>query len=226
LALAPEELFTVANQMVFAGKVSMSLPPEIPARYAEEDAGYMSMRPVVSQTFRLQELADMVVSVVGKDAVRVQQIFRAGTIVYNGYRYWWDPLAADNSEIEELLLPFPGDEPSRRFQPEASTSALFEIGGGTQRSVVEIERADASRKRLFGKESPWMVLLRLASNPNLQYEKFSHAKKADLYRVSLPYDEAQRLLTEMLARAPRNLRHRWSKLRPPSVVTFLVPRTK
>ena len=204
----------------------MSLPPEISARYAEEDAGYMSVRPVVNQTFRLQEFADMVVSVVGKDAVRVQQIFRAGTIVYNGYRYWWDSLVADDSEIEALLLLFPDDEPARRFQPEAATSALFEIGGGTQRSVVEIERAEASRKRLFRKQSPWTVLLRLASNSNLQYEKFSHAKKADLYRVSLPYEEAKDLLTEMLASAPRNLRHRWSKLRPPSVVSLVVPRTK
>jgi hypothetical protein len=204
----------------------MSLPPEIPARYAEEDAGYMSVRPVVNQTFHLQELADMVVSVVGKDTVRVQQIFRAGTVVYNGYRYWWDSLAAENSEIEALLLPFPDDEATRLFQSEAATSALLEIGGGTQRNVVEIARAEASRKRLFGKESPWIVLLGLAGSPNLQYEKFSHARKADLYRVSLSYEEANRLLTEMLAIAPRNLRHRWSKLRPPSVVTFVVPRTK
>jgi hypothetical protein len=204
----------------------MRLPPEIRARYAEEDAGYLSVRPVVNQTFRLQELADMVVSVVGKDAVRVQQIFRAGTIVYNGYRYWWDALSAENSEIGALLLPFPDDEPSRPFHPETATSALFEIGGGTQRKVIEIERAEASRKRLFGKESPWTVLLRLAGNGNLLYEKFSHARKADQYRVSLPYEEAKHLLIEMLAAAPRNLRHRWSKLRPPSVVTFVAPRAK
>jgi hypothetical protein len=202
----------------------MSLPPEILARYAEEDASYMSVRPVLNQTFRLPELADMVVSVVGKDAVRVQQIFRAGTVVYNGYRYWWHSLSAENSEIEALLLPFPDDEPSRPFQSEAATSVLFEIGGGTQRNVVEIERAKASRKRLFGNESAWTVLLRLAGNSNLQYDKFSHTKKADLYRVSLPYEDAKRLLAEMLAAAPRNLRHRWSKLRPASVVTFVVPR--
>ena len=45
----------------------MALPQEIGVRYAEDDAGYVSMRPVVKQTFRLNELADMVVSVVGKD---------------------------------------------------------------------------------------------------------------------------------------------------------------
>jgi hypothetical protein len=204
----------------------MSLPPEIPTRYAEEDVGYMSVRPVVNQTFGLQELADMVVSVVGKDVVRVQQIFRAGTLVYNGYRYWWNPLPADTPEIEALLLSFPEDEPSRPFQAQAATMALLEMGGGTQRSVAEIERSEASRKRLFGKESPWMVLLRLASDSNLHYEKFSHARKADLYRISLPYEQAKHLLADMLATAPRNLRHRWNKLHPPSLVTFAVPRAK
>jgi hypothetical protein len=204
----------------------MSLPPEIPTRYAEEDAGYMSVRPVFNQTFRLQELADMVVSVVGKNAVRVQQIFRAGTIVYNGYRYWWDALQVENSEVDALLLSFPEDEPSRPFQAQAATMVLLEMGGGTQRSVAEIERSEASQKRLFGKESPWMVLLRLANDSNLHYEKFSHAKKADLYRISLPYEQAKHLLADMLATAPRKMRHRWSKLHPPSVVTLVVPRPK
>ena len=56
----------------------MSLPLQIPVRYSDEDAGYVSMRPVVKQTFKLHELTDMVVSVVGKDPARVQQIFRTG----------------------------------------------------------------------------------------------------------------------------------------------------
>ena len=73
-----------------ADLVSMPLPSQIPVRYTEEDAGYVSVRPVVKQVFRLQELADLVVSIAGKDIARVQQIFRSGTAVYHGYRYWWD----------------------------------------------------------------------------------------------------------------------------------------
>jgi len=64
----------------------MPLPDTIAVRFTEEDAGYITVRPVVKQTFRLAELTDMVVSVTGKDATRVQQIFRAGTIDSNGYR--------------------------------------------------------------------------------------------------------------------------------------------
>ncbi len=62
----------------------MPLPKTIAMRFTEDDAGYVTVRPVVKQTFRLPELADMVVSVTGKNAVRMQQIFRAGTVVYNG----------------------------------------------------------------------------------------------------------------------------------------------
>src|SRR5215472_6237029 len=114
-------------------QIHMPLPEQITVRYTEEDAGYMSVRPVVKQTFRLHELVDMVVSVAGKDAARVQQIFRSGTVVYHGYRYWWDALSTDLPEIERLLAPFPEDDPARPFVPQQATSVLLEMGGGTQR---------------------------------------------------------------------------------------------
>jgi len=104
----------------------MPLPDTIPLRYTEEDAGYMSVRPVVKQTFRLPELLDMVVSVAGKDASRVQQIFRSGTVVYHGYRYWWDALSAERPELEKLLAGFPDDDPSRSFVPQETSAVLFD----------------------------------------------------------------------------------------------------
>jgi hypothetical protein len=202
----------------------MRLPQQITVRYAEDDAAYVSMRPVVKQTFRLSELADMVVSVVGKDPTRVQQIFRTGTVLYNGYRYWWEGLDADLHEIEELLLPFPDDDPSRQFNPSQATAILFEIGGGTQRNIVEITSKEASEKRLLAKASPRDVLLNFAASAAPRYEKYSHARRADLFRLTLPFDHAQQLLAAMLEAAPRGLRHRWSTLRPPAALTFVVPR--
>jgi hypothetical protein len=202
----------------------MALPEQIPVRYTEEDAGYMSVRPVVKQTFRLHELVDMVVSVAGKDAARVQQIFRSGTVVYHGYRYWWDALGADASEIAPLLASFPEDEPSRAFTARQATSALLEMGGGTQRTVTEILRQDASAKKLFGKHSPWGVLTDWADGQPARYEKYDHGRKADLFRISLPFDKAQELLGAMLEAAPRKLRYRWSTLRPPAALTFVCPR--
>jgi hypothetical protein len=202
----------------------MPLPQQIPVRYAEDDAGYVSMRPVVKQTFRLSELADMVVSVVGKDPMRVQQIFQTGTVLYNGYRYWWDGIAAQLSEIEQLLVPFPDDDSSRKFEPAQFIAILLEMGGGVQRNIVEITAKEAAEKKLFAKASPWDVLLDFAINAAPRYEKYSHARRADLFRLTLPFDQARQLLAEMLKAAPRTLRHRWSTLQPAAAITFVVPR--
>jgi hypothetical protein len=202
----------------------MPLPEQIPVRYTEEDAGFVSVRPVVKQTFQLHELVDMVVSVAGKDAARVQQIFRSGAVVYNGYRYWWETFQAEREEIEQLLIPFPDDDPSRPFDPETATGVLLEIGGGAQRIVVEITRQDAAQKKLFAKHSPWDVLTNFASGKTPRYEKYAHARRGDLFRLSLPFDQAQPLLAEVLAAAPRKLKYRWSTLRPPAALTFVCPR--
>ena len=202
----------------------MPLPQQIPVRYAEDDAGYVSMRPVVKQPFLLTELADMVVSVVGKEPARVQQIFRTGTVLYNGYRYWWDALDAGLPEIEALLLPLPDDDPSRPFDPSQAIAVLLEIGGGTQRNIVEITAKEAVEKRLFGKASPWDVLVNFAASAMPRYEKYSHARHADLFRLVLPFDRAEGLLGAMLEAAPRGLRHRWSALRPPAAISFICPR--
>ncbi len=202
----------------------MPLPEQIPLRYTEEDAGFVSVRPVVKQTFRLHELVDMVVSVAGKDPARVQQIFRSGTVVYNGYRYWWDPLPAEREEFERLLAGFPEDDPARPFTPESATAVLLEIGGGAQRTVVEISRQDAVAKKFLAKHSPWDVLLSFAAGKSPRYEKYAHARRADLFRLSLPFDQSQQLLAVMQAAAPRKLKHRWTTLRPPSALTFVCPR--
>ena len=202
----------------------MPLPNQIPLRYTEEDAGFVSVRPVIKQIFQLHELADMVVSVAGKDPARVLQIFRSGTVVYNGYRYWWDALQPDPEEIARLLAAFPDDDPARAFDPAQATAVLLEIGGGAQRTVVEITHHDAAQKKLFAKHSPWQVLTNFASSQSPRYEKYSHARRADLFRLSLPFDQAQPLLAAILAAAPRKLKYRWSTLRPPAALTFVCPR--
>jgi hypothetical protein len=202
----------------------VGLPQQIPVRYAEDDAGYVSMRPVVKQTFRLNELVDLVVSVVGKDAGRVQQIFRTGTVIYHGYHYWWDPISAEDGEVESLVASFPDDDPSRPFDPGKVNGVLLESGGGTQRNVLEIGREEAKEKKLFGRRSAWNVLLDFAAAAAPRYEKYSHGRHADLFRVTLSFEQGQQILQEMLDVVPHSLRHRWSTLRPPAALTFVCPR--
>ena len=194
-------------------------------RFTEEDAGYVTVRPVVKQTFRLAELADMIVSVTGKNVSRVQQIFRAGTVVYNGYRYWWDGFASKEDEITGLLALFPDDDPARPFNVALVTSVSLEIGGGTLRSLVGLVRHEASAKRLFHKRSPWEILLTAAKVSTPRYEKYSHAEHADIYRVHLPSEMAASLLKQLLDAAPRGLRKKLAALQPPAALLFFIPRT-
>jgi hypothetical protein len=202
----------------------MPLPETIAMRFTEDDAGYVTVRPVVKQTFRLPELADMVVSVTGKSASRVQQIFRAGTVVYNGYRYWWDGFASKEDEIKRLLALFPDDDPARLFNPAKVAAVSLEIGGGTQRSLVGIVRREASAKRLFHKRSPWEILLTAAQDSTPRYEKYSYAERADVYRVHLSFEMAASLLKQILDASPRVLRKKLSALHPPAAILFFIPR--
>jgi hypothetical protein len=202
----------------------MSLPEQIPTRYSDDSADYVSMSPVVEQIFRRGELIEMIVSVVGKDPTRIQQVLQTGAVVYNGYRYTWDSLTADLSEIAPILALIPDDDPARAFVPSEASAVQLESGGGTQRSVIELDRHDASGKKLFGRASPWDLLLQFAASDTPRYEKYSHARHADLFRLTLSYEHGQRLLAGLLDAAPRVLRHRWSALRPPTAITFVCPR--
>jgi len=193
-------------------------------RFTEEDAGYVTVRPVVKQTFRLAELADMVVSVTGKNVPRVQQIFRAGTVVYNGYRYWWDGFSSGEDEIAGVLALFPGDDPARLLDSAEVSAVSLEIGGGAQRSLVDIARSEASAKRLFQKRSPWEILLTSANNSTPRYEKYSHADRADVYRVHLSPEMATSLLKQLRDASPRGLRKKLALLLPPAAVLFFLPR--
>ncbi len=65
---------------------------------------------------------------------------------------------------------------------------------------------------------------RMAAHPSPRFDKFDHARKADLFRISIPFDQAQQLLAALLAAAPSKLKHRWSTLRPRAALTLVCPR--
>ena len=202
----------------------MPLPQTIAMRFTEEDAGYVTVRPVVRQVFRLTELVDMVLSVTGKNTLRVQQIFRAGTVVYNGFRYSWEGFASGAGELAALLAAFPDDDPALGFNAGAVTAVTLEIGGGTQRSLIAITRQEASARRLFQKHSPWEILLGAAREPAPRYEKYSHAQRGDVYRLHLSADAAMALRKELLDSAPRVLRKKLAGMQTPAALSFLIPR--
>lgn len=202
----------------------MTLPETITAHYTAEDAGYLAMSPVVTQTFRLGELIDMIVQAGGKDASRVRHILQAGSVHYHGFHYHWPGFEASAGELASQLERFPDDDPERPFDPATVTLAVVETGGGPQLAHAELEKEEASGRKLWSRRSAWGVLLAAAEETPPHYEKYDHARHGDCYRLNLDYARGVRLLSAMRGVAPRSLRHHWDSLHPPSAVLFISSR--
>ncbi len=202
----------------------MPLPETIPVRYTEEEAEYLSVRPVVRQTFRLQELIDMVLGVTGKDVSRIQQILRAGTLVFHFYRYWWQGFHADAGELAAVLDQFPDSDPSRNFRAEECVAVVLESTGRPPRHVLELGRKAASRRRAFRSRSLWDCLLALARAQAPAYQGYSYARRADLFEQPLAAGQIDALAGDALRLAPRDLRAQMRHLPEISRLVFICPR--
>ena len=207
----------------------MPLPETIPVKYTEEEAGHLSIRPVVRQTFRGVELVDMIVQVAGKDLRRLQQILRAGTIVFHSYRYWWDGFEADPAELQGILGTYPDAEPDRPFAPERCAEIILESSGSPPRHSLHINRDEASRKgglrALLGGGNFWDALLKLSADAKLHYKEYSYALRADVYSRALSVQEVTGLARDASRHAPRELRRELSGLPSISQIVFICPRS-
>jgi hypothetical protein len=200
------------------------LPETIPVRFTEEEAEYVSIRPVRRQTFKLRELIDMVLCVTGRDLPRVQQILRTGTLVFHFYRYWWQGFETDATELSAVLAEFPVDDPSRAFSSAACTSVVLE-SAVKARSGLDVKKVDADHKSLFASQSLWEYLLSLAAPPpEIKYVGYSFARRADLYRVELNAEQAARSQRDAAKLAPRPLRGAIETLGAVARVVFVCPR--
>jgi len=204
--------------------VTMALPQVISVRYTEEEAEYLSVRPLVRQEFRLEELLDMLVSVVGKDVRRLQQVMRSGTAIYHYYRYWWPGFEADETDLRAALERFPDADATRPFRWENCTAVLLEIESGPGRAPVELPRQAASRKRWLRRASLWDVLMRLTVGNSPQYETYSYSRRGDLYHRDVSGLALQALSREAEEAAPRELRGSVRALARARRIIFVCPR--
>lgn len=202
----------------------MPLPTQIPVKYSEDDAQFISIRPLVRQTFRPTELIDMIVSVTGKDPHRVQQILRSGTIVFNSYRYWWDPIDAAPAELATLLSAYPDADPSRPFRQENCTEVILESAGTPPRHTLRLHRTNAARKRLFRTRSLWDIVIDLTHPQAPAYREYSYAHRADVYALPLAPAAITRLTEQAVQYAPRRLAAQLAILPHVSLAKFLCPR--
>ena len=203
----------------------MSLPETIPVRYTEEEAAYVTVRPVVRQTFRLDELLDMILSVAGKDVTRVRQILHSGTVVYHFYRYTWAGFQANEAEVAAALGRFPDADPSRPFVAESCALARFESGGVNPRPLLELDRAKGSKRRLFRAQSFWDCLLEIAEREKPVYQSYSYTEHADVYRMTVDERLTAEITRAAQQMAPRDLRAALRVLPSTARILFLSPRT-
>jgi len=202
------------------------LPETIPVRYTDEEAGYVTVRPVVKQTFRLEELLDMILSVAGKDVTRVRQLLHSGTIVYHFFRYTWTGFDADEAELAAALARFPDADPARPFPPGECTLAILESGGVNPRHLMELDRAAGSKRRMFRKQSFWGRLLEIATQEKMQYHGYSYGRRADIYRLDLDGEIVQKITEAVNHLAPRGLHVVLGILPAAASILFVCPRAK
>ena len=200
------------------------LPDSIPVKYTEEEAEYLSVRPVVRQAFSSTELVDMVVSVAGKDLARVQKILSAGTVVFHSFRYWWTGFEADPAALRELLQKYPDADPSRAFRAEDCAEVILESSGSPPRHSLHIRRDEAGKRRLLRSRSFWDNLMNLARNAAPTYREYSYSQHGDIYALSLTPEQIARLAREAARSAPRTLRADLAVLSAISQIVFVCPR--
>jgi hypothetical protein len=200
------------------------LPETISVRYTEEEAGYVTVRPLVRQTFSMDELLDMILSVAGKDLTRVQQLLHSGTVVYHFYRYTWTGFDADQAELAVALAKFPDSDPSRPFNPNLCTNAVFDGPGVNPRHLLDLVKDAASRRRIFRGQSFWQRLMDIASEENLVYEKYSYSRRADLYRVFIDSENVLKIAEAADRLAPRKLRPSLRVVNAAASIYFVCPR--
>jgi hypothetical protein len=196
----------------------------IPVRYTEEEAGYVTVRPLVRQTFRLDELLDMILSVAGKDAARIRQLLHTGTVVYHFYRYSWAGFDANETELAAALARFPDADPSRPFPPGQCILAIIESGGISPRPLMELDRATGSKRRIFRGQSFWERLLEIAAEENPAYQKYSYGRRADLYRLDLDGENISRIAEAANRLATGKLRSALQVLPGAASIVFVCPR--
>lgn len=163
------------------------LPPYISVKISSEQAGAIALTPVLTQRLTPVELVRLVLGRSGKDANRIQEILRRGTLVAGASRYRWQTLEIEGAALVQLLRQFPDPDPSRPFDPAACREVRL-LG---RFPTIALTRADAGRRRWLRRRSLWDELLSLVPAP--PYAAYSYKDEADVYASVLSTEASARL---------------------------------
>lgn len=169
--------------------VPVGLPETIRVKISSEEAGTISLTPVVVRDMPVRELIETMLGATGKDTARVAGLLLRGTFVSGASRLRWTGWTAGRDAIASVLATFPDADPRRPFEPELCVRAVLK-GPATR---VEIERGAGSERRLSRRRSFWDALMGLAEAGVPVYAGYSYRHRADHYSVALTYGAAEML---------------------------------
>lgn len=167
----------------------MALPQALRVKLSSEEAGYLSMTPVVVQEMALRDLVELMLGVAGKDPERIADLLLRGVLVRGATRFRWQGFRADPAEVAELLAAFPDAEPGRPFV--AGRCVRVALCGAHVR--IEISREAGARRRWLRKRSFWDALMEEAAQATPEYCDYSYRERADRYRLRLTHPAVERL---------------------------------
>jgi hypothetical protein len=195
----------------------MAAPETVRVKLSSEEAGALSLTPVVVRDMPLRELIEEVAAVHGKDAGRIAEALKRGSVTGGATRFRWQSVELSEAELASALAFLPVDEPVRPFDPSRCAEARL-TGPGIR---IAISREVADVRRLFRRTSFWSELPRIVGA--LQYAAYSYRERADIFRATLSVEqrEAVRALLPMLKHATLARR---IHLAPFDAIEFIVTR--
>jgi hypothetical protein len=195
----------------------MAAPDTVRVKLSSEEAGAISLTPVVVREMLFGELLEEIAAVHGKDRGRIAGTLKRGSVTGGATRFRWQPLDLSELELAAALARLPDDEPTRPFEVGRCTQVLF-TGPGV-RIVVLREVAEACR--VFRRTSFWSALQQVAGTA--QYAAYSYRERADIFRAHLSTAQQESIRTALprLKHAP--LAHR-IHLAPFDAIEFIVTR--
>lgn len=167
----------------------MGLPGTVRVKLSSEEAGYLSVTPVVVREMPLGELLEMILAGTGKDAARVAGVLGRGTLSRGASRLRWEGLPATQEEVTAALAAFPDPDPARRFAPADCTGVVLRCEEGR----VELSRRTASARRLLHRGSFWDSLMAVSLRVPLRYVTYCYRQRADCYLAELTPSAALQL---------------------------------
>ncbi|MDW8131599.1 MAG: hypothetical protein RMI94_13695 [Bryobacterales bacterium] len=167
----------------------MALPQALRVKLSSEEAGYLSMTPVVVQEMALRDLVERMLGIAGKDPERIADLLLRGVLVSGATRFRWQGFHADPAEVAALLATFPDAEPERPFC--AGRCVRVALCGPHGR--VEISRQAGSRRRWLRRRSFWDALMEETAQAAPEYREYSYKERADCYRLRLTRGAEERL---------------------------------